>query len=223
MYQSDANVSMTDAAAAAAHALNNLLATLYGAASYLETTDSTAVVRASAAIGKACATGRALSAALYLLSLTDGVADTFAASTRADIVLDETERERIVDALREVASVEFVDPAITSPSTVRLGLDILEALLICAAFSMRREAGPKAVIWCSMRIEEGQAPDASTLTFVLDAPELAGRPIAALAPARRSHPCAIAVAHAAPRIPAECATWDQDSMGTMRLRLRLGP
>jgi len=223
MHQSDANVSNSDAAAAAAHALNNMLATLYGAASYLETTDSTAVVRASAAIGSACATGRALSAAFYLLSLTDADTGALTSSTRVEVSLDQTGRARIVDALREVASVQFVDPAITSPTTLRLDLDILEALLICAASSMRQNAGSKAVIWCSMRIEEGQAPDATTLSFVLDAPDLAGRPVSAPTSARLAHPCAIAVAYATARIPVECAAWDQDSVGTIRLRLPLGP
>lgn len=222
MHQPHANHSSTDAAAAAAHALNNLLATLYSAASYLETADSPAVVKASAAVGSACATGRALSAAFYLLSLTDADADTTAGSTGGGNSLDATGGERIVDALREVASVQFADPEIASSATVRLDLDILEALLICAAFSMRRDAGPKAEIWCSTRIEEGQAPDATTLNFVLDAPDLAGRAISARATARHAHPCAIAVAYATALIPAACATWDQDSMGSTRLRLRLG-
>ena len=69
------DLSPTEIASAAGHALNNVLAYLYAASSYLDDGDVDAA-RARTAIEDACHGARSLSAALSLLGMTrDNVAD----------------------------------------------------------------------------------------------------------------------------------------------------
>jgi hypothetical protein len=224
MDETSVNLSLPDVAAGVAHAMNNLLAMLYGAASHLEdAAQSPCIARANSAIGSACATGKALSAALYLLSLPEADASTFAPGTSAAHLLDAVAQARIFEALREVAAVGCTEPITAKSLKVQLDPDTLTALLICAAFSLRREAGPREVIQYAMRIEHGAEGDHAALVFQLDSPHMAARAVATSTPVREAHPCAIALAHFSTIIPVERAALHQDRAGAIQLRLPLVP
>ncbi len=218
------NLSLADVAAGVAHAMNNLLASLYGAASYLEAAAQTpGIARASTAIGSATATGQALSAALYLLSLTEADMNAIASKEVGRHLLDDAEQERLFEALTESANVDCAKPSVGIKPKVHLDPDTLKALLICAAFNMRREAGPREVIRCTVRVEQGTVSDHAALVFELDAPSMAARTISAPVSVRAEHPCAIAMAYFGAILPVECASLQRDSAAVTRLRLPLIP
>ena len=224
MDKTSLNLSLQDVAAGAAHEINNLLAMLYGAASYLEdAAESPSIARANSAIGSACATGKSLSAALYLLSLPEADAGAFAPDTNATHLLDAEAQARILETLREVAAVGYTDPITAKSVKVQLDPDTLTALLICVAFSIRREAGPREVIQCATRIEHGAEGDHAAFVFQLDSPHMAARAVATSTPIRAVDPCAIVLAHFSTIIPVERAALHRDRAGAIQLRLPLVP
>jgi len=207
----------SEVAAATAHSLNNLIATLYGASSYLEALpESAAVERARAAVDGACASAQALSAALYLLSLTVRDGQQLVSNHAFAIILDDEEQERLFDVLHEVAGVVRVSPdPDVRQATLQIDFDTLNALLICAAFNLRRDSGPQADLQCALTVAPAQ-PDAH-VSFELRAPALSAP--AGQAGGRSSHPCALALNYAAAMLPVACVSVQMDQDGAVRLHL----
>ena len=207
----------SEIAAGAAHALNNLLGVLYAASSYLEApADPKAVERARVALGQACASATALSAALSLLGLS--ARDVEEAGRGTGFMLEVEAQREILSMLSEVAGVPVpADPGLVAVAA-RLDRDTLRSVLICGAFVLRRDGGPVAELRCEVRGPARDPDGVERLRFDIGAPALATPTGGRLS----RHPCAIALEHAAALLGALGVGIDQSTPGFVRVALQVG-
>jgi hypothetical protein len=205
----------TEIASAASHALNNNLAYLYAALSYLDDGEVDAA-RARAAHEDACRGARALSAALSLLGMTRAnVADVPAFGH----VIDAATLDRALEATGEMLSVDAGarDLARGAHATTLDG-DTIGAILLCGATALRRSAGVSSVLRLGLAMVPAADPGACRLAIRLRAT----LPSGASAPYRTSHgPCELALSHVAPILPALDAALVQGDDGAIELVIDL--
>lgn len=129
-----------------AHALNNVVGVLYAASSYLEEPLNPKLAgRARKAVDDACANALALSAALSLLSLAPSDAELARRSGARP--LERQDLERLGTVLREVAEVQLAAPASAAEAiALHLEREIVQSVLVCAAYGLRRLHGRQAVL-----------------------------------------------------------------------------
>ena len=188
--------SLAVVAESAAHALNNVLATLFAAESYLEDAADGPNGKAREAIASACASATALSAALHLLSISaDDVPLLTAAGSETG--LDVTVLHSLARWLADNAGIACDVPAHGSID-VPFDYDSLKALLLCAGFDLRRRAGARAEVRCTIRQSAPHRNDQAQLGFDFSAP---GSGNAAPGQRQSRHPCSIALDHAAAVLP----------------------
>ena len=203
-------------ASGAGHALNNVLAYLYAAASYLEDGEVDAP-RARAAVEDACRGARALSAALTLHAIT---AEGLATVPAFGQLLDDAGLAGALRGAVEVAGASAADDAalLVEPHAATLDADTLAALALCAATALRRSAGVAAVLGQRATLLRDPGSGVRRLTIRWQATLPAGRP----APRRPAHgPCEAALAHAAALLPRLDAALRQAEDGTIDLRVDL--
>ncbi len=187
--------NLQEVSAGAVHALNNVLAVLFAASSYLdEAGDEGTMDRARQAVENACKAGQAVSAGLAILGV-----DAEALKAAADISLDSPplerdEVERILEVLGEVGGVHLREGNGPIPITViPLDREILQSLLICAAIALRREFGREIGIVCDAGLSDGR------LVFKLHAEGVSATQSGFKNAAR--HPCSIAIEFAGAIFP----------------------
>lgn len=205
------DLSPTGIASAAGHALNNVLAYLYAASSYLDDGDVDAA-RARTAIEDACHGARSLSAALSLLGMTrDNVADVPAFGH----VIDATTLDRALEAIGETLAVAGGAPDFDRGAyATTLDGDTIGAILLCGATALRRSAGVSSVLRLGLAMVPAADPGACRLAIRLRAT----LPSGASAPYRTSHgPCELALSHVAPILPALDAALVQGADGAIEL------
>jgi hypothetical protein len=197
------------------HALNNVLAYLYAASSYLEDDDVDAA-RARSAVEDACRGARALAAALTVLGMTR---ENLAAVPAHGQVVDDFGLEKTLRATAEVAGAELAGAAeLRAPHAATLDPDTIEALALCAATVLRRSAGPSASLRQRMALGHDPATGAPRLSIRFEAWLPSGAP----APRRAGHgPCEAALAHAAALLPPLDAALDADDGGAVVLSVGL--
>ena len=207
--------SPTEIASAAGHALNNVLAYLYAASSYLDDSDVD-VARARTAIEDACHGARSLSAALSLLGMTrDNVADVPAFGH----VIDATILDRALEAIGETLAVAGGAPDFERGAyATTLDGDTIGAVLLCGATALRRSAGVSCVLRLGLTTVPAAEPGASRLAIRL----WATLPSGEAPPRRTSHgPCELALSHVAPILPTLDAALVQDGDGAIELAIDL--
>lgn len=174
-----------------AHALNNVLNILYAAASHLERPeDVTRAARARAAVENAGGSLQAVSAALSLLALGAGDMTAAALLQSRSAPIEPYDFEHLKDALRAAADV--VPEGVAAPDADArwpLPFDLIEALLLCAAVTLKRSAPPGAPLSCGVSADASPRP---RLVFELRINRAAGEP------SKPSlHPCSSALDYAA--------------------------
>ena len=212
-----AEASPSEIASAAGHALNNVLAYLYAASSYLDDGEVDAA-RARGAVEDACRGARALSAALSLLGMTRAnVADVPAFGQTIDAAtlgqaLDATGEDFAADrgALDRLHGVH----------AATLDRDTIGALLLCATAALRRSGGVACVL--RLAITTAATPEADRAASRLELKLRATLPSGAEAPRRSSHgPCELALAHVAAILPDLDAALAQGDDGAIVLAIDL--
>jgi hypothetical protein len=209
-------------AGSAAHALNNVLAVLFAASSYLEddTPSEKAIGRARNAVDSACATGEALSAGLALLALGPTGAATLYTTNAGDAVQqldahDLAEIARSLDTVAGIPAAGAVFDSLAFPVRTWLDRETLRSLLVSAAVSLRRRFGKACEIEFSARLQgEPQLPAMSFELRPLLAPD-------ATLPALRvnDHPCAIALETIAPQLEPVGSSVERGEQGQITIRI----
>lgn len=157
----DSEVTMlSNAAAAMAHALNNVTATLYGALDSLEASPVPGHnARLSRALTAACGKTQALSAASLLLSVSSPSGQSQTACSATNLLIDAHALEALYEALHETADVRG---AAVKEAPVCLDgivdLARIKALWICVAFMLRRSCGASAELRAGIGLETGAEP-----------------------------------------------------------------
>ena len=207
-------------AGSAAHALNNVLAVLFAATSYLEDDEPSpkAIGRARNAVNSACATGEALSAGLALLALGSqgltALAKTYSGANACRY--DAGDLAELANALQSTVGIDA-----NALSTLPHGLltwldrDSLRALLVSAGVMMRRRFGKNLQIDFSALA--GVDPITPELTFEFRPVLEPGAQIPILRPG--DHPCAIAMQQIAVPMRAMGNKLDFGESGEIRIRL----
>ena len=189
--QRDAMPDMSATAASAAHALNNVLAVLFAASSYLEDENPSpkAVGRARSAVASACATGEALGAGLSLLAVGGNGLVALASSERASAGLSLSDLDEIGRSLRETTAIDTSAlNNLASPVPCWLDRDTLKSVLVCAGVTMRRRFGKN----CEVTLLASVLPaPGSGCVFEFRSILAAGVSMPALRPT--DHPCTIAL------------------------------
>jgi hypothetical protein len=210
--------NLPDSAAELCHALNNVASSIFAGLSYLEDAgDGVAVGRARRSLERASASCRALSAAAYLLSLTEDDVRCAVDQPSMGCVLDARAFASIVEFLEEVAGVRTQS---IWPRGLRVTLavdaDTLQSLLMCAAFRMRKESAidAKLVLEIAELPSAGAAEASLSLRIaVLDAPDGSQVSIGS------SHPCATALGHASAVLPRALASTERSIGADWQIRL----
>ena len=150
-------------AESSAHALNNMLATLFAAESYLEDAVEGPHEKARAAILSACGSATALSAALHLLSITPEDAKRLQASNHSTLI----DSDSLHSIARWLARNVVMECSFPEPGehTIVLDYDTLKALLLCAGTDLRRLAGARALIRCTFAAHAHAAESRPRLSF----------------------------------------------------------
>ncbi len=197
-------------AAVAAHALNNVIAVLYAASSYLESAaNPRSLERATRALGDACGSALCLSAALSLLALPP------AGMLRVPAGGQELHPDDIARVLQTLEAATNAKPSLhnagAEPVKATIDRDTLQSLLLCAAAVLRRAADRDAPLRCDVRRTAGR------LEFELccEGPASAG----SLRSSR--DPCELALAHAAAHLPVLAAQMDRSRPGSIRFCVEL--
>jgi hypothetical protein len=214
-----ADASASEIASAAGHALNNVLAYLYAASSYLDDGEVDAA-RARSAVEDACRGARALSAALSLLGMTRAnVADIPVFSH----IVDAPSLGRALDATGEdFAADRGPLDRLKGVYAATLDGDTIGALLLCAAAALRRSGGVSCVL--RLAVATIFAPNSVEGALRLELGLRATLPSGAAAPRRSSHcPCELALAHVATILPALDAALVQGDDGAIVLAVDLRP
>ena len=214
----DANPS--EIASAAGHALNNVLAYLYAASSYLDDGEVDAA-RARRAVEDACRGARALSAALSLLGMTRA---NVAGVPAFGQTIDAVTLGQALDATGEdFAADRGALDLFHGVYAATLDRDTIGALLLCATAALRRSGGVSCVLRLAMTTT--LAPDADQAVRRLELRLRATLPSGAEAPRRSSHgPCELALAQVAAILPDLDAALVQDDDGAIMLAIDLrGP
>ena len=181
-------------AAASAHALNNLLSALYATSAYLEEIESPMAKRADATLAKAVAAGKALSCAMYLISLEPADIPAIRATPTIFARCDSDSIGRLSRQLQDTARIDLLDESEGKISDLVLPLDTdtLEALLLCTAFIERRESGADARLEARLLPPQPGAAPAIQVLFQGKA-RLTGLDSAQT---HSLHPCSLALSHA---------------------------
>jgi hypothetical protein len=213
----DPSREMPALAASAAHALNNLLAVLFAASSYLEDENPSAkaVGRARAAVASACATGEALGAGLALLAV-GGQGLAVLASARQVTALSASDFGEIGRAVSETTAIDSAALTnLASPVPCWLDRDTLKAMLVCAGVTMRRRFGKN----CEVALLASVLPEPRSGCVFEFRPLLpAEMPVPVLRPA--DHPCTIALQAVRESLVALGSDLDFDDDGCIRIGLR---
>lgn len=209
------NAGPTDIASVAGHALNNVLSYLFAASSYLDD-GGVDPARARAAVEDACRGARALSSALSVLAMSP---ENLAGVPAFGQVVDGTGIARALGAVREIAGTRDDDGAPSlPPHASTLDTDTLEALMICAAFALRRSGGAASVLRGQVEVLPGPDDRGPRLSIRFAAWLASGLP----APRRTGHgPCELALAHAAGLLPRLDAAIEQGADGSITLVMDL--
>ncbi len=208
---------MSATAASAAHALNNVLAVLFAASSYLEDENPSpkAIGRARSAVASACATGEALGAGLSLLAVGGNGLAALASSERAGAGLSLSDLDEIARSLRETTAIDT--SALTnlpSPVPCWLDRDTLKSVLVCAGVTMRRRFGKS----CEVTLLASVLPaPRSGCVFEFRPILAAGVSMPALRPT--DHPCTIALQSVRESLVALGSGLDFDDDGSIRISL----
>lgn len=212
-----ANAGPTEIASVAGHALNNVLAYLFAASSYLDDGEIDAA-RARAAVDDACRGARALSSALSVLAMSP---ENLAGVPAFGQVIDGTGLARALGTVREIAGTRDEEASVSlMPHASTLDADTLEALMICAAFALRRSGGAAATLQGEIDVRPGPDDRLSRLSIRFAARLASGLP----APRRTGHgPCELALSHAAGLLPRLGAAIEQDADGSITLVVDLRP
>jgi hypothetical protein len=184
--------NLSEIASSAAHALNNILSALYAASGYLEQMDSPMGRRADAAVTKAIASGRALSSALFLTSLTEADATAIESATSLYVECNVEMVGRLSTTMLEIADIQLLEgaPPSSSSRALKVDFDTLEALLICAVFLQRRETGGEKKLSARLTFAcDSEFPHAEFLIEGQWHLEPSSKPSG-----RSLHPCGIALA-----------------------------
>lgn len=173
-----------------AHALNNMLSVLFGAASDLEApVDEAALSRVREAVAHACAGAQGLSAALNLLAL--GVQPFARGEPAHRFSLEPFDLNCVLENLAATASLDFTAVAEGAPTlSARVDRDTLQSALVCAAVALRRQHGNQLPLQCAPLLLEGQGP----LLFELSLDSV--REGTANSSRLAHHPCQLALAEA---------------------------
>lgn len=197
-------------AAAAAHALNNVIAVLYATSSHLESASNPrSLERATRALGDACGSALCLSAALSLLALPPAGMLRVPAEGQ-EIHPDDI--DRVLETLEAATNAQSTQHD-AGAEAVKATLDrnTLQSLLLCAAATLRRAAGRDAPLRCDVRRTTGR------LDFELSC----DGPIAADSPRSSRDPSELALAHATTHLPMLATQLDRSRPGSIRLSVEL--
>lgn len=203
-------------AAAAAHALNNVIAVLYAASSHLESaTNPRSLERATRALGDACGSALCLSAALSLLALPPAGMLRVPAGGQ-EIHPDDI--ARVLETLEAATNAKsLLHDAGAEPVKATLDRDTLQSLLLCAASVLRRAAGRDAPLRCDVRRTAGSGGTTGRLDFEL----CCDGPVAAGSPRSSRNPCDLALAHATAHLPVLATQMERSRPGSIRLCVEL--
>ena len=212
----DHSADARDLAAAAAHALNNVIAVLYAASSHLESaTNPRSLERATRALGDACGSALCLSAALSLLALPPAGMLRVPAGGQ-EIHPDDI--ARVLETLEAATNAKsLLHDAGAEPVKATLDRDTLQSLLLCAASVLRRAAGRDAPLRCDVRRTAGSGGTTGRLDFEL----CCDGPVAAGSPRSSRNPCDLALAHATAHLPVLATQMERSRPGSIRLCVEL--
>ena len=193
-------------AAAAAHALNNVIAVLYAASSHLESAaNPRSLERAARALGDACGSALCLSAALSLLALPP--AGRLHVPAEGQEIHPE-DLARVLETLEAATNAKsLLHDAGAEPVKATLDRDTLQSLLLCTASVLRRAAGRDAPLRCDVRRTAGR------LEFEL----CCDASVAAGSPRSSRDPCELALAHAMAHLPVLATQMDRSRPGRILL------
>ncbi len=188
-----------DLARSTAHALNNAVGTLFVAADSLEApARDKSHARARAAVEGACASIRALAAALELLAIAP--ADVVAALERDAVDLEAEEVESMLEILHGVCGIE-TEGVLRGlpPLRTRLDRGTLQAVLVCACSEIRYAVGMAVPLRFEVRVEGGSVSAGGRLLFEVAVQGGNSQEVTKTAPvpAWRRHPCGLGLEHAA--------------------------
>jgi hypothetical protein len=212
----DHSADAGELAAAAAHALNNVIAVLYAASSHLESaTNPRSLERAKRVLGDACGSALCLSAALSLLALPPAGMLRVPAGGQ-EIHPDDI--ARVLETLEAATNAKsLLHDAGAEPVKATLDRDTLQSLLLCAAAVLRRAAGRDAPLRCDVRRTAGNSGTTGRLEFVL----CCDGPVAAGSPRSSRDPCELALAHATAHLPVLATQMERSLPGSIRLCVEL--
>lgn len=199
-----------------AHALNNVLSVLFGAASDLEApVDDAALTRAREAVAHACAGAQGISAALNLLALGD--LPVAADGTAHRFPLEPFDLSCIAENLAATADLDCTTVRQDAPVlSARVDRDTLQSALVCAAVSLRRQHGSQLPLHCTMFQPEGPG----TLLFELALDNV--REGTANSLRLGHHPCQLALAEALPALNSLGVQIETPQTGCMRISVDCG-
>lgn len=203
-------------AAAAAHALNNVIAVLYAASSHLESAaNPRSLERAARALGDACGSALCLSAALSLLALPP-VGKLHVPAGGQEIHPEDL--ARVLETLEAATNAKSSgQDAVGEPVKATLDRDTLQSLLLCAGAVLRRAAGRDAPLRCDVRRTAGSSGTTGGLEFEL----CCDAPAAADSPRSSRDPCELALAHATAHLPLLATQMERSRPGSIRFCVAL--
>jgi hypothetical protein len=212
----DHSADSRELAAAAAHALNNVIAVLYAASSHLESAaNPRSLERATRALGDACGSALCLSAALSLLALPPAGMLRVPAGGQ-EIHPDDI--ARVLETLEAATNAKsLLHDASAEPVMATLDRDTLQSLLLCAASVLRRAAGRDAPLRCDVRRTAGSSGTTGRLEFEL----CCDGPVAGGSPRSSPDPCELALAHATAHLTVLATQMERSRPGRMRLCVEL--
>ena len=199
-----------------AHALNNVLSVLFGAASDLEgPVDEAALARAREAVAHACAGAQGLSAALNLLALDE--LPLAAGNPVHRFPLEPFDLTCVLENLAAMADLDFTAVADDAPTlSARVDRDTLQSALMCAAVALRRQHGNQLPLHCTPLLPEGPGP----LLFELSLDNV--REGTANSSRLGHHPCQLALAEARLALEALGVHIETPHTGCMRILVDCG-
>ncbi|MBM4226858.1 MAG: hypothetical protein FJ164_03765 [Gammaproteobacteria bacterium] len=199
-----------------AHALNNVLSVMFGAASDLEApVDEAALSRAREAVAHACAGAQGISAALNLLAL--GEMPLAGGASAHLFPLEPFDLTCVLENLAATADLDATGVAEDTPTlSVRVDRDTLQSALMCAAVALRRQHGNQLPLHCAVLQPEGGRP----LLFELSLDNV--REDTANSSRLGHHPCQLALAEAKPALEALGVHIETPRTGCMRILVDCG-
>lgn len=212
----DHSADARELAAAAAHALNNVVAVLYAASSLLESAaNPRSLERATRALGDACGSALCLSAALSLLSLPSAGLPHVSAGLHE---IHPDDLARVLETLEAATNIRSSGQvAVDETVKATLDRDTLQSLLLCAGALLRRAAGRDALLRCDVRLAAGRSGAPGKLEFEL----CCEGPAPAASPHSSRDPCELALAHAMAHLPVLATQMERSSPGSIRFGVSL--